>query len=54
MKATARSVIPFANLKIKFDAFGYEFFVSERVSLPTIQTDKRMFAVLSAGVTLDF
>jgi hypothetical protein len=54
VKATARSVIPFANFKIKFDAFGYDFFVSERVSLPTIQTDKRMFAVLSAGVTLDF
>jgi hypothetical protein len=54
VKATARRIIPFVNFKIKFDAFGYDFFVSERVSLPTIQSDERMFAVLSAGVTFDF
>ncbi|MDC0583086.1 hypothetical protein OAO92_06360 [Paracoccaceae bacterium] len=54
VKATARRMIPFVNFKIKFDAFGYDFFVSERVSLPTIQSDERMFAVLSAGVTFDF
>ena len=54
VEATARSYIPFAKLKIKFDAFGHNFFVSERVSLPTIQSDERIFAVLSAGVTFDF
>jgi hypothetical protein len=54
VEATARSYIPFAKLKIKFDAFGHNFFESERVSLPTIQSDERIFAVLSAGVTFDF
>ena len=54
VEATTRRLIPFANFKIKFDAFGYDFFVSERVSLPTIQSDERIFAVLSAGVTFDF
>ena len=54
VKATPRKIIPFANFKIKFDAFGYDFFVSERISLPTIQSDDRIFAVLSAGVMFDF
>ena len=54
LKATLRRIIPHANFEIKFDAFGYNFFVSERVSLPTIQSDERIFAVLSAGVTFDF
>ena len=54
LKATPRKIIPYANLKIKFGAFGHDFFVSERISLPTIRTDERIFAVLSAGVTFDF
>ena len=54
VEATARRAIPFVNFKIKFDAFGHDFFVSERVSLPTIQSDERIFVVLSAGVTFDF
>ncbi len=54
LNAERRKVIPHVNLKIKFDAFGNDFFVSERVSLPTIQSDERIFAILSAGVTFDF
>ena len=52
--ASTRHLVPYANVRVEFDAFGYDFYVSERISLPTIATDDRVFAVLSAGITFDF
>ena len=54
IEAELRHVIPFASFGVEFDLFGYDIFVREILSLPTIASDDDIFAVLNAGISLKF
>lgn len=49
--AEHRSIIPFAELGLEFTLFGVQWYVKDRFSLPSLDTDDSLFGVLSAGVT---
>jgi len=49
--AEHRSIIPFAEIGLEFTFFGAQWFVKDRFSLPTLESDDSLFGVLSAGVT---
>ena len=52
--ATPRNVIPYASAGIVFGVWGYEFYLRDTFSLPTISSDDRLFGVLDAGLSFDF
>ena len=54
VEADARKIIPYGNIRVDFNIGEYVLFVNERISLPTISSDNRLFAVLSAGITVEF
>lgn len=54
INARVRHIIPLATIGLRFNAFGYDWFVNERLSLPTIASDDRIYAVLGAGVSFQF
>jgi len=54
LNAEVRKIIPYAHLGLEFQGSGYKIYVSEVVSLPTIKADNDIYAVLNAGVTLEF
>ena len=54
VEADARRIIPYGNMRVDFNIGEYVLFVNERISLPTINSDNRVFAVLSAGITVEF
>lgn len=54
IEAELRHVIPFASVGVEFDLFGYDFFIREILSLPTIASDNDVFAVLNAGISYKF
>ena len=54
LNAEVRTINPYAHLGLEFQGSGYKIYVSEVVSLPTIKADKDIYAVLNAGITLEF
>ena len=54
ISADIRQINPYAHLGLEFEGTGYKVFVSEVISLPTIKADNDIYAVLNAGITLEF
>jgi hypothetical protein len=54
IEAELRHVIPYASVGVEFDLLGYDVFVREILSFPTIASDNNIFAVLNAGVAYKF
>lgn len=54
IEAEARTIIPFISAGIEFNFLGYDVFVRDTFSLPTIQADDRPFGVLDAGLSFSF
>jgi hypothetical protein len=54
ISAEFRQINPYAHLGIEFQGSGYKVYVSEVISLPTIKADNDIYAVLNAGITLEF
>lgn len=54
IEADARAIIPFASAGIDFNLLGYDIFIRDTFSLPTIQNDDRPFGVLEAGISVSF
>jgi hypothetical protein len=54
LNAEVRTINPYAHLGLEFQGSGYKIFVSEVVSMPTIKADNDIYAVLNAGITLEF
>ena len=50
ISADHRNLIPYIELGIDFDYLGLNWFVKDRISLPTIADDDSIFGVLSAGI----
>ena len=49
--ADHRPIIPFAEVGLEFTVFGAQWYIRDRFSLPTLDSDDQLFGVLSAGVT---
>jgi len=54
LNAEVRKIIPYAHLGLEYRVSGYKLYVSEVFSLPTIKADNDIYAVLNAGITLEF
>jgi hypothetical protein len=54
LNAEVRKIIPYAHLGLEFQGSGYKLYVAEIISLPTIKADNDIYAVLNAGITLEF
>lgn len=52
--ATERNVIPYARVGINFEVLGYDIYVQEVISMPTISSDDSLYAVLDAGISFKF
>ena len=52
--ATERNVIPYARIGVNFDVLGYDIYVQEVISMPTISSDDSLYAVLDAGISFKF
>ena len=52
--ATERNVIPYARIGVNFELLGYDIYVQEVISLPTISSDDSLYAVLDAGISFKF
>jgi len=52
--ATERNVIPYARIGVNFEVLGYDIYVQEVISLPTISSDDSLYAVLDAGISFKF
>ncbi len=52
INANHRKFIPYINFGINYDLDEYSIYVEERVSLPTINSDNRLYAILSAGIQI--
>jgi len=52
--ATERNVIPYARIGVNFELLGYDIYVREVISLPTISSDDSLYAVLDAGISFKF
>lgn len=54
VKANARKIIPSIEFGIEKAFSGYRLRVTEHLSMPTIKSDDRMFAVLKADISFEF
>jgi len=52
INAHHRKFIPYINVGINYDFNEYSMYLEERVSLPTIDSDNRLYAILSAGIQI--
>lgn len=52
--ATERNVIPYARIGVNFEVLGYDIYVQEVISMPTISSDNSLYAVLDAGISFKF
>jgi hypothetical protein len=52
--ATERNVIPYARIGVNFEVLGYDIYVQEVISMPTISSDDSLYAVLDAGISFKF
>jgi hypothetical protein len=50
ISADHRNLIPYIEFGVNFDYLGLKWFVRDRLSLPTIADDDRIFGVLNAGI----
>ena len=51
---TERNLIPYARIGVNFELLGYDVYVRELISLPTISSDNSLYAVLDAGISFKF
>lgn len=54
INASERHLVPFGTFALNFELLGYNLFVSETISLPTISSDDRPYAVFNAGMNFKF
>ena len=54
INATERNVIPYARVGVNFEILGYDIYVQEVISMPTISSDDSLYAVLDAGISFKF
>ena len=54
INATERNVIPYARIGVNFEVLGYDIYVQEVISMPTISSDDSLYAVLDAGISFKF
>ena len=54
ISATERNVIPYARIGVNFEVLGYDIYVQEVISMPTISSDDSLYAVLDAGISFKF
>ena len=54
INAEIRTVNPYAYLGLDFQAAGYKFYMKEVISYPTIKSDDAIYAVLNAGISIEF
>ena len=54
ISATERNVIPYARIGVNFKVLGYDIYVQEVISMPTISSDDSLYAVLDAGISFKF
>ena len=51
ISAAHRYIIPYFEVGLSFKKNGFNWFVKDKFTLPTIKSDNGLFAVLSAGVS---
>ena len=51
ISANHRAVIPYAEFGVTFDYLGFEWYLKDRFSMPTIKSDDSLYGVLSAGIS---
>ena len=54
MLADHRPIIPFAEIGLEFTLFGVQWYIKDKFSLPTLDSDDQLFGVLNAGLTFEF
>ena len=54
ISASERNFIPYARVSVNFEVLGYDIYVQEVVSMPTISSDDSLYAVLDAGISFKF
>ena len=51
ISANHRAVIPYAEFGVTFEYLGFEWYLKDRFSMPTIKSDDSLYGVLSAGIS---
>ena len=52
ISADHRPLIPYAEFGVTFEYLGFDWYLKDRFSMPTIKSDDSLFGVLSAGISL--
>ena len=53
IEAEYRPLIPYFVIGMEFNYFGMDWFIKDQFSLPSVNSDDQLYAVLSAGLTFD-
>ena len=51
ISADHRALIPYAEFGVTFEYLGFEWYLRDRFSMPTIKSDDSLYGVLSAGIS---
>ena len=54
ISASERNLVPYARVGVNFEVLGYDIYVQEVISMPTISSDDSLYAVLDAGISFKF
>ena len=54
ISASERNAVPYARIGANFKVLGYDIYVQEVISMPTISSDDSLYAVLDAGISFKF
>ena len=54
ISAQHRNLVPYIEVGLNFDYFGFQWYLRDRFSLPTIKSDDNLYGVLTAGLTYKF
>ncbi len=54
IRAKERTIIPEISFGISYDMGSYNVFVRDTFSLPSIESDSKLYGVLSAGISYEF
>ena len=49
--ANHRAFVPYAEFGVTFEYLGFEWFLKDRFSMPTVKSDDSLYGVLSAGIS---
>ena len=52
ISANHRALIPYVEFGVTFEYLGFEWYLKDRFSMPTIKSDDSLYGVLSAGISL--